>query len=186
MLCRWPPWPSLLVIGVELIRGGQTQTDATWSKPESSSVWDCLIAISSTTFAYQGQSMLLEIAHEMENAPRDFGKAITASCGGLLALYSMATGLGYYYRGARVAGFLPDDLEDNASKTLVGLMLYFHVAVTYLVNNQPLSKKLYRVAMGRPRQEPGRRPALVFHYDGAAGVVLRGRERDPWFSAFQA
>ena len=49
--------------------------------------------------------MLLEIAHEMENAPRDFGKAITASCGGLLALYSMATGLGYYYRGARVAGF---------------------------------------------------------------------------------
>ena len=177
---------ALLVIGVELVRGGQKETDASWSKPESSSVWDCFDAISSTTFAYQGQSMLLEIAHEMENAPRDFGKAITASCGGLLALYSMATGLGYYYRGARVAGFLPDDLEDNASKTLVGLMLYFHVAVTYLVNNQPLSKKLYELrwgALDKSRVVALRWFCITMVLLAWSYVVANAI---PWFSAFQA
>ena len=175
---------ALLAIGVELIRGGQKETDATWSKPEASSIWDCFDAISSTTFAYQGQSMLLEIADEMENAPRDFGKAITASCGGLLALYSIATGLGYYYRGARVAGFLPDDLEDNASKTLVGLMLYFHVAVTYLVNNQPLSKKLYELRWGASSTNVKLRWFCITMVLLAWSFVVANAI--PWFSAFQA
>lgn len=179
---------ALVIIGLELVRGGQKNADgpAIWAKPPSSSVWDCFDAVSSTTFAYQGQSMLLEIGSEMADK-QDFGKAITASCAGLLGLYTAATALGYYYRGARVAGFLPDDLEDNVSKTCVGLLLYFHVAVTYLVNNQPLSKKLYELRWGSLEQK-GR--VVSLRWFGITSLLLVWSyvlaNAIPWFSAFQA
>ena len=77
---------------------------------------------------------------QMENAPRDFGKAITASCGGLLALYSIATGLGYYYRGGARGRVPAGRPRGQRVQDAGGSDAYFHAAVTYLVNNQPYQK----------------------------------------------
>ena len=44
--------------------------------PPDMGAWACLDAVSSMTFAYQGHSMLLEIAHEMRDARRDFAQAV--------------------------------------------------------------------------------------------------------------
>ena len=115
---------------------------STWLPPASMTLWDAFDSISAMTFAYQGQSMLLEIAAEMEDG-RDFPKAVKVSCASLVGLYACAMAVGYYYRGQSVASFLPDSLDDGWLKTLIGLVLYFHVVVTYLVNNQPLAKKVY-------------------------------------------
>ena len=177
---------ALLVIGVEwyeAARKKQTPRGRNPSPPRSGTA--------STPSRQQhlhtkGQSMLLEIAHEMENAPRDFGKAITASCGGLLALCSMATGLGYYYRGARVAGFLPDDLGGQRVQDAGGsdalLPRRRHVP-----REQPaFIKKLYELrwgALDKSRVVALRWFCITMVLLAWSFVVANAI---PWFSAFQA
>jgi len=132
----------LVAIVAALVAGGREDAGtASFGPPAGMSVWDAFDAISAMTFAYQGQSMLFEIASEMEDA-RDFGKAVKASGCGLFAIYAVAMAAGYYYRGAGVAAFLPDALDDSWLKTALGVALYYHVIVTYLVNNQPLTRKI--------------------------------------------
>jgi len=154
---------------------------APWGPPPAMTAWACLDAISSMTFAYQGQSMLLEIAHEMRDARRDFEAAVKISCASLLALYACAMGAGLRYRGLGVASFLPDALPDGAAKTAAGLLLYFHVVVTYLVNNQPLAKKVCDAL-------PGAYGAA--RWAGVTGALLAWSyliaNLIPWFADFQA
>lgn len=177
-----------------LIAGGRQAhgESAQWSPPRGLELWDAFDSISAMTFAYQGQAMLFEIANEMQDR-RDFGKAVKVSGVSLCALYAAAMSVGYYYRGASVDSFLPDALDDGPAKTVVGLVLYFHVVVTYLVNNQPLTKKLYAVCWAAA-DEPD---------DSAQGVSVGARARwaalslallgwsylianlVPWFSDFQ-
>jgi hypothetical protein len=132
----------LVAIVAALVAGGREDAGtASLGPPAGMSVWDAFDAISAMTFAYQGQSMLFEIASEMEDA-RDFGKAVKVSGCGLFCIYAVAMAAGYYYRGAGVAAFLPDALDDSWLKTALGVALYYHVIVTYLVNNQPLTRKI--------------------------------------------
>ena len=157
-----------------------------WLPPPDMSVWDCFDSVSMMTFAYQGQSMLLEIADEMED-PRDFGKAVKVSCGSLVGLYACALAVGYYYRGAAVPSFLPDALDDSPLKTLVGVLLYFHIVVTYLVNNQPLTKKVCDALWPRKGDEAAEVSAR--QWAGVTGAFLAWSyliaNLIPWFSDFQ-
>mmetsp|Transcript_9563 Transcript_9563/g.28983 ORF Transcript_9563/g.28983 Transcript_9563/m.28983 type:complete len:451 (-) Transcript_9563:16-1368(-) len=180
---------ALVVMGIQFVAGGVRDggEPAAWAPPNDMTVWLAFDSISATTFAYQGQSMLLEIAHEMENPRRDFALSIFAAGFGLIALYAGAMFLGYHYRGATVAGFLPDSLADGPAKTLVGLLLFFHVAVTYLVNNQPLSKKIYEFAYGDLKRS---QPRAARRWAAISGTLLVWSyliaNLIPWFSAFQA
>ena len=174
----------LALTAAALVFGGlETGGDPSrWLPPSDMSVWDAFDSISAMTFAYQGQSMLLEIANEMEDA-RDFGKAIKVSGGSLLGLYACAMGCGYYYRGADVPSFLPDALDDSPLKTLVGVLLYFHVVVTYLVNNQPLTKKV--VELFYPKAEAvgnGTWAAITCAFLAWSYLIAN---LIPWFSDFQ-
>lgn len=182
-----------------LVSGGRDLDGSSTSfwPPAGMTLWDAFDSASAMTFAYQGQSMLFEIASEMEDG-RDFGKAVRASGCGLGAVYAVAMGAGYYYRGGAVPAFLPDALADSWLKTALGAILYYHVIVTYLVNNQPLTRKIVNALWpadahtrekrdndGRPAEPPGIRSKWALVTGAFLAWAFLIANLIPWFSDFQ-
>mmetsp|Transcript_20734 Transcript_20734/g.28965 ORF Transcript_20734/g.28965 Transcript_20734/m.28965 type:complete len:466 (+) Transcript_20734:381-1778(+) len=93
--------------------------------------------VSAFLFAYQGQSVFLEIMAEMRDH-REWPKALWLGQGIMIPTYVITAAVGYYLLGDSVPGFLPAALPNNGSKTFINLLLAFHVLVAYLVHNQPL------------------------------------------------
>ena len=48
--------------------------------------------------------------------------------------------------GSAVSEFLPDSMEDGGAKRFVGVLLTFHMLVSFLVTAQPLCRKLHAAA----------------------------------------
>ena len=114
-------------------------------------------SVASFVFAYQGQSMFLEIMKEMRT-PAEFGRSVVVSItllantkanayhgvaiadwvfatvqtanGGMMLVYAVTVGVAYGSHGRLVAGFLPASLPDGMAKRLVGLGLCYHIAVS--------------------------------------------------------
>ena len=93
-------------------------------------------------FAYQGQSVFLEIMREMRQ-PEHFTRALYAANGLMMLVYTMVSAVGYGAYGDQVAGFLPDTLPSGSAKALVGVLLAFHTMVSYLLTGQPLMRVLH-------------------------------------------
>ena len=96
-------------------------------------------------FAYQGQSMFLEIMREMR-LPRHFSRAVLTANGAMVLTYTLAVVVGYGARGDRVAGFLPDSLDEGPLRAIVAALLSFHVADAYIITGQPLHRTLHLAA----------------------------------------
>ena len=120
---------------------GARATTSLWPAEDGSSVLALYSSFGSFIFAYQGQSLFLEIMREMRQ-PRHFPRAVVAANGFMLLVYAGSCVVGYSSRGAAVESFLPDSLADGPLKRTVGLLLAFHVAVAYLITGQPLHRTL--------------------------------------------
>ena len=126
---------------------------ASWGVPADTGVLDAFDSISTMTFAYQGQSMLFEIASEMSRGD-EFALATLAANGSLLAVYLSAMAVGYAYMGRDVAGFLPDSVADGPTKTAIGALLYFHVMITCAARAGARAPPPPRAATARGHRSP--------------------------------
>jgi len=99
--------------------------------------------ISSFLFAYQGQSIFLEVMSEMKN-PREWPKSVYFSHTLMATAYGITAVVGYYYKGNDVPAYLPSGLKDGPAKTVVNLLVAYHVLVAYIINNVPLAAMLKR------------------------------------------
>jgi len=98
--------------------------------------------LASFIFAFQGQSMFLEIMREMKDA-KQFRTSLFSANGTMGVIYTITTCIAYYYNGHAVAGFLPFSLPNGGVKTFVGVLLCFHIIVSYLLTAQPLTFKIH-------------------------------------------
>jgi len=148
----WPSSAAILVAIVLVIvgfgsSGGGAQARGTTSVglPAGSGFLETYGHLASFVFAYQGQSMFLEMQAEMRDA-RMFPKACRVAYGLISVVYSLTTGVAYGMQGSTVASFLPDSLGDGLLKRLVGVCLGFHILVAYVVTAQPLTAYIYSKA----------------------------------------
>jgi amino acid permease len=143
-------------------------------------------SLGSFIFAYQGQSMFLEIIREMRE-PRHFPRAVLSATAVMLATYLTVIIVGYAVLGESVAGFLPDSLEAGPLKSAVGLLLAFHVAVAYLITGQPLHRNLHLLLFTTSADEWGHRAALhwLLITLGQLGFGFGIANVVPFFSDFQ-
>mmetsp|Transcript_11219 Transcript_11219/g.18330 ORF Transcript_11219/g.18330 Transcript_11219/m.18330 type:complete len:411 (-) Transcript_11219:152-1384(-) len=100
--------------------------------------------VSAFLFAYQGQSVFLEMMAEMRDH-NEWPKALWFGQSIMIPCYTITAGVGYYLLGDSVPGFLPAALPNNGAKTFINLLLCFHVLVAYLVHNQPLCQELEKM-----------------------------------------
>mmetsp|Transcript_378 Transcript_378/g.947 ORF Transcript_378/g.947 Transcript_378/m.947 type:complete len:517 (-) Transcript_378:359-1909(-) len=128
----------ILILAVLASEGQNTPEGFTHHNgPPPGSFLDRYNNVSAFLFAYQGQSVFLEIMAEMKN-PNYWTRALWLGQAVMIPTYTVTAGVGYYLLGDSAPGFLPAALPDNAAKTVINLLLFFHVVIAYLVHNQPL------------------------------------------------
>ena len=110
--------------------------------PDAADALEWAGAICAYVFAFQGQTVFLEIMREMRQ-PGRFGAAVDAANLLMSAVYVSTVGVGYGARGAGVAPYLPDSMHHGPSKAAVGLLLAAHTGVCYVITGQPLHRALH-------------------------------------------
>ena len=63
----------------------------------------------------------------------------------MLVCYAVTCVIAYMFRGDSVASFLPDAISSKPVRTLVGLLLAYHITIAYLLTNQPLGSSLHMI-----------------------------------------
>eukprot|EP00947_MAST-08B_sp_MAST-8B-sp1_P005321 g5321.t1 len=109
---------------------------------EDLALLDVYGAASSFIFAYQGQSMFLEIMREMKQ-PSMFSVSVTTANSLMGTVYLATSVVAYQFRGDAVKSFLPDSVTSQPIRCAVGLLLTYHIVVGYLLTNQPLASALH-------------------------------------------
>ena len=99
-------------------------------------------------FAYQGQSIFLEIMREMRQ-PRHFPRAVVSANTALVGVYALTSAVGYGGMGDGVAPFLPSSMPPGPLRQATGLLLAFHVGVGCMIIAQPLHRALHLACFPR-------------------------------------
>ena len=92
-------------------------------------------ALSSVTFAFQGQSIFMELITETKN-PKEFTKSSSFAFAIMCFFYMFAVIVAYGVDGDQVVGYLPDVLTAGAVKTFVNILVVLHVTVGYVLSMQ--------------------------------------------------
>ena len=130
----------LIVMG-SLLGNGNTTTsfgDTTTIGPiEGTNSLDYLQALSAFNFAYQGQSIYLELMSEMKDSTQ-FPRSCNFAYVVMAFVYAVTVVVAYGLRGIDTPDFLPDILPPGFARSTVGLLVVLHIAVSYVVSVQPL------------------------------------------------
>ncbi|KAL1520143.1 hypothetical protein AB1Y20_023615 [Prymnesium parvum] len=137
-------------------------------------------------FAYQGQSMFLEIIREMRQ-PRHFPRSVFFANMITMTVYTSTVVLAYASKGTQVNQFLPDMLDDSPVNNIARMLLFFHVLIAYLITGQPLHRSYHLIVSSSTANDPGRRGAwhwfLITSAQLIAGVLVANAV--PFFEAVQ-
>lgn len=96
----------------------------------------------SFVFAFQGQSIFLEIMREMKT-PAHFPRALLAANSLMVVVYTSVVVAAYGSHGGDVQSFLPATLPPGPARVAIGLLLTFHTLVCYLIAGQPLHRRMH-------------------------------------------
>ena len=151
------------------LAGAQEPLTSFWP-PSSLGLLERYGGLASFVFAYQGQSMFLEIMKEMRQ-PAEFGRAVWAANGGMGLVYALTVVLAYGAHGRQVAGFLPASLPPGLGRRVAGLLLCYHIGVSYLLCFQPLGEKIHNMAFPDTAALPNTRCALRARAAAAAAAA---------------
>lgn len=136
----------LVDVGVNASTGFGALTDVGVVAPTGKSGFEAFVtvfgALSSFVFAYQGQDMFCEIMQEMSDS-REAPKAVTVSYCCMAASYTICVVVAYGFQGRSVAQFLPDTLDDGPIKTIVNVLVAFHILCAYVMTSNLVCKIFY-------------------------------------------
>lgn len=114
----------------------------TMAVPEPTTPLDFLEALSAFVFAYQGHAIFLELMSEMKEAPQ-FPKSCGLAYALMCFMYALTVLVAYGIRGVETEEFLPDILPAGTARTMVGVLVCIHIAVSYVIACQPLHMWLH-------------------------------------------
>lgn len=143
---------TIIIIIVTLIEGLKSSSDADGTttfgdntiigvKP-GTSIFTVMENLSSIVFAYQGQSYFMEFMNEMKN-PEQFTKTASLSYLIMGLIYTSVVAITYGVEGENITGFLPDDVSPGAAKTTIGVLVVFHLLVSYVIFLMPFHTWLH-------------------------------------------
>lgn len=155
---------SVLIIASNLLffNTNETPVTTTVAPPSDTTLFDYLMALSAFCFAYQGQSIYLELISEMKE-PRHFPRAVNLSYAIMCLLYGLTVCVAYSVKGSEIPGFLPDILpQGGAARATVGAMVVLHITVSYVIAGQPLHKWFHATFFPSTVEEESKRAS--FHW----------------------
>ena len=144
-------------------------------------------AAASFIFAYQGQSVYLEIIREMRDRSH-FRRTLYLATAAMVLVYVAVVAVGYATLGRAAPAFLPAAMPPGPLRTAAGLLLAFHTAVSYLVTAQPLHRAYHRLLAPSTADAPSAAAAArwlaLSAAQLAAGFVVATAL--PFFAPFQS
>jgi amino acid permease len=117
------------------VKDGQRQQDDF----EDDGIWGKFSSLAGIGFAVGSQKLFLNIRHELRH--REESSKVLA---GSLACYGLAYVVVIILAGPDPPSFLFDSIPEGWSRRIAGLLLWFHVAVSYAINSQALCGSLDR------------------------------------------
>lgn len=156
---------SLAMAGVVILCVGYVVSEgcavpAEHKANDETNIWVYFGAFSSLLFAFAGQSIFLEMMAEMRD-PSEFSKALHVAIPGLLVLYTGVGVAAYSACGDNTPSYLLDALPIGSTiKRVVGGLLFLHTLVSYIINQQVLTRGLHLMldrthAVILKRSDPG-------------------------------
>lgn len=115
----------------------------TWPATANTTMLSQYNHMSSFIFAYQGQSMFFEIMREMRSSSK-FPQSLLLANLFMASLYGMTSAVAYHFKGTSVSSFLPGSLKAGPARTIVALLLTYHIVIAYLLTAQPLAEQVHR------------------------------------------
>jgi Transmembrane amino acid transporter protein len=104
---------------------------------EDDGIWGKFSSLAGIGFAVGSQKLFLNIRHELRH--REESSKVLA---GSLTSYGLAYVIVIILAGPDPPSFLFDSIPEGWSRRLAGLLLWFHVAVSYAINSQALCSSL--------------------------------------------
>ena len=117
------------------------QNTTVWLTPDIT-VFTFFAALGKLTFAYQSQSIFMELISETKD-PKSFTKSSGYAFAVMCVMYSFMIIIGYGVYGKNTPDFLPDALKGSAVKTFTGILLVLHYTVSYVVDIQCVHTALH-------------------------------------------
>jgi len=140
---------------------GFDKVNGTHLWPRSSAgIVDVYGSTASFIFAYQGQSVFLEVMREMKDG-RQFPRAVTLATGIMMTVYLIIITLCYLSKGVSMPDFAPDAVTNPHFQKIVGGLVAFNLFSSYLLTNVPLALALHSVLF----------PATALDFTGFRGRV---------------
>ena len=103
---------------------------------------DLVSSFSSFVFAYQGQSIYLEVMSEMKQ-PKRFPTSIVFVYCVMWLVYLTTIIIAYGNEGSNVPGFLPDAMSDGPAKVVTAVFILFHVIGAYSITGRSFHRFLH-------------------------------------------
>jgi len=151
----------VIVCLIEQTKGSSVAFGATTTvgPAPGKSTLDFFGSLSSIVFAYQGQSIFMELMTEMKHK-RQFPKACNLAYAIMCFVYSFVVITAYGVQGKDTPGFLPEILQTGAAKTTVGVLVVLHITVSYVIAVQPFHMWLHSIAFPKTYQCESRKASL--------------------------
>eukprot|EP00038_Savillea_parva_P024879 m.45379 g.45379 ORF g.45379 m.45379 type:complete len:481 (-) comp6644_c0_seq1:38-1480(-) len=93
-------------------------------------------------FAYQGQSVFLEIMREMKNSGH-FPRAVATATAIMMTVYLIIITLSYLAKGQDMPDFAPDAATNRMFRRIIGGLVAFNLFSSYLLTNVPLALAIH-------------------------------------------
>ncbi|CAE8615902.1 unnamed protein product [Polarella glacialis] len=96
-------------------------------------------AMGNVVYAYCGHWLYFELMAEMKE-PEQFPKVFLINGPLQVGLYLLVACWGYYYAGDKAEGYFLDNLPNGEAYRWASLLLFFHVAIAFMVKNIVLTR----------------------------------------------
>jgi len=135
---------TFLIIIVTLVESLKEEDDTNNKFAETTTIglqpgtniFGFLQSLSSIVFAFQGQSIFMELMSEMKN-PKEFSKSCNVAYIIMGVIYVTIVIVAYGVDGENVTQFLLKGISPGVAKTTAGVLVVFHIVVAYVIAIQP-------------------------------------------------
>ena len=145
---------ALIICISQLIRESQHADEAGSGVlyNDTTSIFTKVSATNAMLFASNVQTLFVNILSEMAQ-PSHFNRTIGGALSLFMTLYLGVAVLSYYAEGGDTPGYLLDALPFTAARTWAGLCMFIHVAISFSISCQVVSRALVQriQSSGHPR-----------------------------------
>mmetsp|Transcript_6221 Transcript_6221/g.10691 ORF Transcript_6221/g.10691 Transcript_6221/m.10691 type:complete len:468 (-) Transcript_6221:296-1699(-) len=101
-----------------------------------------MASMTTAIFSFGGQGLFFETMAEMKR-PKEFPRAVTSTTLLIFVIYLIVSLVCYYVYGEHVQGNILFALPDGQAKRVAGILLFFHVCISYVLAQQVIGRAIH-------------------------------------------